>query len=241
MNSDKTEVCLFGKNDARETTVKIEHSEITVGKTMKILGIIFDRKLTWGPHIMFAVSKANKTKQALRIISHNFTREEMVELSTSLFYGSLYYGAKVWLHSGLHSVTKKKIWQASGRMLKIALKDNQRNTSFEMLHRMAGRATPEMWSNYVTANAMYNTVVNQESEELLAKFTLSNITEQRHQGILFSRTNKTKIGFNCLSNRLQKVSRRLNVKWTEMNNVQFKKHCKDIFIRSELEINHQMH
>jgi hypothetical protein len=68
---------------------------------MKILGLILDSKLNWYYQTVTAIEKANKAKQALRIISKFFSSQEMVKLSTALLYSRLYYGAKVWLSSAL--------------------------------------------------------------------------------------------------------------------------------------------
>jgi hypothetical protein len=80
----------------------------------------------------------------------------MVKLPTALFNSRLYYGAKIWLSSALYVTLKKKLWQASSKMLKICQKDWQRQFSFKTLHKISGRATPEMWSNYSAACGMYN-------------------------------------------------------------------------------------
>jgi hypothetical protein len=104
--------------------------------------------------VMTAIEKANKAKQALRLVSKFFSTEELVRLSTSLFYSRLYFGAKVWLTSALSS-TLKKLWQASSKMLQIVQKDWKRKHSYKNLHKLSNRATPEMWSNYTTACAMF--------------------------------------------------------------------------------------
>jgi hypothetical protein len=46
-----------------------------------------------------AIEKRNKAKQALRINLRYFLPQEIVKLSTALFYSRLYYGAKIWLSS----------------------------------------------------------------------------------------------------------------------------------------------
>ena len=104
---------------------------------MKILGLIFDSKLNWYHQTVTAIEKANKAKQALRIISRYFSPQEMVKLSTALFYSRLYYGAKIWLSSALSAILKKKLWQTSSKMLKICQKDWQGQYSFKMLHKMS--------------------------------------------------------------------------------------------------------
>ena len=96
---------------------------------------------------MCAIEKANKAKQALRILSRYFSTDEMLKLA--LFYSRLYYGAKVWL------TMEKKIFQTYSE-------------------------------DWITREDFLNS--------------------ERNQGFKFTRNNKLKIGFNCFSNRLQKVS-----------------------------------
>jgi hypothetical protein len=118
VNEQKTEVCVFNKNDVGRHRIELNGVNLEVGKQIKVLGLIFDTKLTWFAQAMAAIEKANKIKQGLRLVNRYFTKEEMVKLSTSLFYSRLYYGAKVWLHAGVSATIKKKLWQASSRMLK---------------------------------------------------------------------------------------------------------------------------
>ena len=116
-------------------------------KNITILGIIFDSKPIWYNQRLRAIEKANKAKQALRMISGFFFTGEMIKLSTALFYSRLYYG-KVWLSSALAAPFKKKLWQASSKMLKICQKDWNGQYSFKILHKMSKRATHKMWLNY---------------------------------------------------------------------------------------------
>jgi hypothetical protein len=146
----------FSPNDSRANEVVLGNEKVCLLKQMKILGLIFDSKLNWYYQTVNAIENANKAKQALRIISKFFSTQEMVKLSTALFYSRLYYGAKVWLSSALSVTLKKKLWQASSKMLKICQKDWQGQFSFKTLHKISGRATPEMWSNYSAACGMYN-------------------------------------------------------------------------------------
>jgi hypothetical protein len=184
--------------------------------------------------IVTAIEKANKAKQALRIISRYFSPQEMVKLSTALFYSRLYYGAKIWLSSALSATLKKKLWQTSSKMLKICQKDWQGQYSFKMLHKMSKRATPEMWSNYSTACGMYNVITTSVPEDTFVNLTENFLNSERNQGLQFTRSNRLKIGFNCLSNRLQKISFSLRNNSLQDSNVVFKMKCKKLFITDEL-------
>ena len=130
---------------------------------------------------------------------------------------------------------QKMIWQASSRMLQIVKKDYNRVHSFESLHKQFKRASPAMWCNYVTACAMHDVVINRVPENVIAKMTINWLSNSRRRGMTFTRSNKLKIGFNCLSNRLQSVSQRLKMNWQDMNKMAFKRLCKETFIERELE------
>ena len=104
VNKKKTEVCIFHQNDSKLTEVVLNNEKICVLKNITILGIIFDSKLNWYNQTLHAIEKANKAKQALRMSGY-FSTEEIIKLSTALFYSRLYYGAKVWLSSALAEKT----------------------------------------------------------------------------------------------------------------------------------------
>jgi hypothetical protein len=109
VNEQKTEVCIFNQNDVGQHKIELNGVSVAVKRQMKVLGLVFYTKLTWYPQVMTAIEKANKIKQGLGLIGRYFTKEEMVKISTSLFYSRLYYGTKVWLHSGLSAVLRKKL------------------------------------------------------------------------------------------------------------------------------------
>ena len=235
VSEEKTEICMFHQRDVEETRINMGNHAITVKKNIKILGIIFDSKLNWQEQARSAMKKANKAKQGLSIIRKYFTQKEMLRLSTAYFYSTLYYGSRVWLISTLHGQIKKQLWQISSRMLRLVEGHYGRMGSFMELHKKYNRASPNMWCNYVTAVAMWDLLNNQAPEATFLSAMMNRLFQGRREGILFTRSNKKKIGFNCLSNRLQSVSQRLKMNWQDMNKMAFKRLCKETFIERELE------
>ena len=235
INQSKTEVCLFHKKDQGEETIVINNVAVPVLKQIKILGIIFDSKLDWHIQARNAMAKANKAKQALSLIRKFFDQEEMIKLATAYFYSTLYYGARVWLMTSLHHVLKKQLWQLSSRMLKIVNGFNTPYVSFMSLHKKFKRATPLMWCKYTTATAMWDLINNNVPEYTAIRAILNRQFDRRKRGMIFTRSNVSKIGFNCLSNRLQVVSKTLNVDWPDMSKRAFRELCKKIMIIDVLE------
>jgi hypothetical protein len=71
VNKKKNEVCVFYRKDSRACEVVLGSKKVCILKIMRILGLIFDSKLNWYHQTVTAIEKANKAKQALRIISKN--------------------------------------------------------------------------------------------------------------------------------------------------------------------------
>ena len=236
INQEKTEVCLFHRNDIKVRTINIGANAIQVKQHIKILGVIFDSKLTWFNQVDNALASANKAKQALSLIARFFNSDELLKLSTAYFYSRLYFGAKIWLISTLSGALKKKLWQASSRMLKIVDKDFRSEQSFMNLHKKYKRATPEMWGNYCTACAMFSLITYQIPFFISPLLTLNLLHNDRHLGIRLTRSNRTKLGFNCLSNRLQKVSAMLNLNWLDFTVDRYKSTCKKLLIEDALRL-----
>jgi hypothetical protein len=110
-------------------------------------------------------------------------------------------------------------------MLKICQKDWQGQYSFKMLHKMSKRATPEMWSNYSTACGMYNVITTSVPEDTFVNLTENFLNSERNQGL----------HFNCLSNRLQKISFSLRNNSLQDSNVVFKMKCKKYLLLMNLQ------
>jgi len=67
---NKTTGVLFSKrNNLSRITIKIDKKQIKIENKVKFLGVIFDSKLTWKPHIDYIVEKCKKRLNLLRAIS----------------------------------------------------------------------------------------------------------------------------------------------------------------------------
>ena len=125
----------------------------------------------------------------------------------------------------------------SSAMLRVVGGHNSRNISYINLHKNYNRATPSMWSKYTTAVAMWDLINNGAPEFTVLSAMLNRQYDARRNGMIFTRSNKTRIGFNCLSNRLQCVTKQLKMNWQDMTKKEFKLLCKKTFINEELKKN----
>jgi len=98
VNGNKTEAIYFNK-ERKILTLECNGEKITTGKEMKILGVIFDDKLSWSAHITKTIAKMNRLTSGLRFLRKRLQKKSFLKATTSQFYGLLYYGSQVWLGS----------------------------------------------------------------------------------------------------------------------------------------------
>jgi Reverse transcriptase (RNA-dependent DNA polymerase) len=236
VNSSKTEVCLFSREETIAHEVTFLNETIKVKKEMKILGIVFDQKLTWEKQVMNATKNARKATQALSLIANNFTTKERVMVATSNVYSVMYYCAAVWLSKSLSNKCQRQLKRTSAECLRICLGKKRRELSYDKLHKEANRATPEMWGNYCTAIAMYDNVTIEKNTLIRAGLHFSHLNQQRSaSGMLFTAINTTPAGSNAFHNKLKHVSNELNkYNWLIFSRASFKVLAKNIFINEEM-------
>jgi hypothetical protein len=75
-------------------------------------------------------------------------------------------------------------------MLKICQKDWQGQFSYKTLHKISGKATPEMWSNYSAACGMYIVITTCVPEDTFVNLTENFLNSERSQGLQFTRSNR---------------------------------------------------
>jgi hypothetical protein len=62
------ETCFFHQNDQPTVTIKLQGNSIRSNKTINVLGILFDSKLSWVAQVPHAISKANRALHTIKII-----------------------------------------------------------------------------------------------------------------------------------------------------------------------------
>ena len=77
------------------------------------------------------------------MISKVFNKKELNDIITACYYLFLYFNADIWLMPSLSPVLKQKLLAASFQVLRIPTKNYDKMTSFERMHSVANRATPE--------------------------------------------------------------------------------------------------
>ena len=122
VNDSKTELCKFHKNDTTQVEIVLNNVIIKSKNTMNVLGVEFDSKLNWNPHINKAILKSNKSLYAIKLIRKYFNSKEILNLLTSNYYSILYYNSEIWHLPSLSPETKQMLLSASANALKISQK-----------------------------------------------------------------------------------------------------------------------
>ena len=145
VNEKKTELCLFHRNDSQLVSVSIYDQTVRSKKTMNVLGVVFDCKLTWSEHIAHAIKKSNKSLCALRMLKKYLTPLEMKTIMTSNYYSSLYYNSEIWLSNSIKHELKQSLLSASANAIRSCVPFQNRYISFEAIHKNFQQFTKIKW------------------------------------------------------------------------------------------------
>ena len=102
--------------------------------------------------------------------------------------------------------------------------------SFEALHRMSKRATPEQMIRYklsLCLYKLYNVLFN--SKEFL-RLNENQILTSQQTFFITGRSNNLKIGLNCLSNRLSLLNKTIPLNWLNESLCTYKVKCKKLML-----------
>ena len=121
-----------------DPVLKMDLTEIPIVEHYKYLGIIFDHKLSFIPHIKYLRTKCNKTIQLLRTIAHTNwggSKETLLKLYCSLIRSRLNYGCFVYGVARKTYLKELNIIHHQGLRLAIGAY----RTSVESLHTVADK------------------------------------------------------------------------------------------------------
>ena len=147
-----------------------------------------------------------KTLQAMRIISKYFTIDERLNISTSLFYSKLYYGAEIWLLPTLSFALKKKLLNISTQAIRIVANDHLKIFNSNDLHTMFKRFTPNQWRIYSNLQIIYRIINFNAPQDIWIELQLNALPLSRANKTIFPPTNNRKVGNNSILNRLSYAS-----------------------------------
>ena len=147
VNTSKTESIYFSKQD-QDLEVDVSSCKIKVGKTMRVLGVIFDSKMSWEAHINNIASNIKKKIHALRKISSDLNHSERLSVAHGSIYSVLYYAAGTWLNDHLSIKLKRILKGLSNSILRIVFGKRIMDCDTQQLHSLAHMLTPAQMTFY---------------------------------------------------------------------------------------------
>ena len=76
INEEKTEVCLFHRNDHAPITISLNGVNLKSKLSINVLGVQFDCKLSWNAQVNQTINKAKKTLHAINLIKKHFNTSD---------------------------------------------------------------------------------------------------------------------------------------------------------------------
>jgi hypothetical protein len=125
-----------------------------------------------------------------------------------------------------------KLYSQSGRSLKLI----DRHSTYKQLHCDYSRATPMLYSQYLTCILYFDIMKNDFMLPEVEFVTANTLTDRRNKKIVFTTNNLCKIGLNNPSNRLRSVSNMIEKDWLELSKESFKLKAKIHIIQNGLEL-----
>ena len=142
---------MFHLKDNPPIKLKINGTEIKSIKSINVLGVHFDSKLNWQNH---SSPPDNQNHQ-------HFFKQELMMLATANYYSILFYISEIWQIPSLTRQTKIQLMSASASPLKLCCPTYKFSVSFERLHSLTKRATPNtLWKfkHALLLHKIYNSV-----------------------------------------------------------------------------------
>ena len=230
VNENKTELCLFHKNDKPPITIKISNTLVTSKKQINVLGVLFDCKLNWNSHTAQCIAKAKKSLFALRLLKRNFNNNEMRTLLDANFFSILYYNSIVWLTPNLSPEMKQSLLSISANALRSCLNFSY-DLSFENVHKLSKKCTPNQIMLYQISLKLHKVL----NDPVLKTETLyvieQSVFTSRQTTFEILRDNKTKIGMNTQANKFYHITKMIGLEKLNYNFVHFKKTMKNQFLK----------
>ena len=230
VNQSKTEICLFYKTDIESVEVTVGTERIKTLKEMNVLGVTFDSKMQWNSHVCKCLKKANKSLCALKLISRYFNTGELLQILTSNVFSILYYNSEVWHLPSLNQSLHKKLLTFSSTAIKMAFHYPRYLISYNNLHKMAKRATPEMFCKYKLSLLLHKLYNDSFPANEWLHLNFDQIMTTRQHNFEVSRNYNYRVGLNAMVNRLQTLNGQIPLTWLNKSFVQYKLECKKKFL-----------
>ena len=169
---------------------------------------------------------------AIHQIKRYFTNRELLQVVTSNYYSILYYGSEIWHIPSLKVSLKKKLLSSSALALKACTKVNCDFVSFENIHKLNMRGTPDQMLLYKHSLLLFKLYNGGDTGFEWQKLNQLQILTSRQTRFSISRGDRLRVGINALANRLNVLNGRIPLSWLNLGMGTFKIKCKELFLKN---------
>jgi hypothetical protein len=103
--------------------------------------------------------------------------------------------------------------------------------SYNNLHLITHRATPEMYCNYKLSLSLYKTFNDQLPSAEWIHLNFNQMNMSRQTKFHMTRTNNRRIGMNALCNRFHYLNDKIPLEWLNKSFSAYKFECKKLFLK----------
>ena len=204
--------------------------EIITKSSMNVLVVIFDTGLQWHAQVQSAITKSKKALNAITLIRKYFSKAQLLNIITACYFSILYYNSEIWHLPQLSPAIKQKLLSASAAPLKLTTTNYHRMISYNLLHYLNKRATPDQMTKYKHALLLHKTYNDESISKNWTNLFFNQQFNSRHNFVQFCNASRYKVGNNILSNRLIVLNRKVELNWFNLTFNSFKIKCKNTFL-----------
>jgi len=225
-NFSKTELITFGVRDLK---FKIGNDEVNSKSCMKILGLLFDDRLTWEDHILATIRKCKSHLFALRYIRTFLTVNDTCKVFNAHLVSILTYGSPVWSHALSYNL-RSKVKSIYFLALRTILRDFDLKLNRSQLLRQSGCDGIDTILFLRTSMFIFKTLKLLTPTNLAGEFLCKSYLNERHPGVLtFFDCSRSRFGKKCISNVIKNYTENWNFDWLELTAYSFKNRLKQQF------------
>jgi len=218
VNRTKTEIVNFtGSNSQDEPvkTLKVDGCDVETREKMKVLGIIFDKNLSWRVHIEELKKKIAKIQCGIKIIRRKLNFKQTLVIVTSQALSVLYYASVVWLTPHIAKTLLKLVERMHYRCVRLIVRDYRQRVSREVIDKATKRLPPNLWAKYAGCSMMMNLRMQGQPIRMLTDLNTNLYTKGRKEGRLYGfDSSKSKLGKQMTRNWIGHVLGTVDEPWT---------------------------
>jgi len=160
VNPDKFQAIILQKGNSNRNknynTLAIENIEINTTKSVELLGLTIDNRLSFEEHISILCKKASSQLNAISRLQHYMNQKEKEAIINSFIYSNFNYCPLVWHFCSCKS--SHKIEQIQKRCLRIILNDHE--SDYETLLQKSNKETMNIKRMRSIAIEIFKTINN---------------------------------------------------------------------------------